>query len=160
LRKMTDAEFEDFATQAGFIDQYRDRGSKRENIIALVLGLDPRESRKILNRWYEILKENKSQEGELPIDVFAKINSRILLSSRDKEEIQKEFDSEEKTKFSKDFNATTLAKEFYNSGYKDEKSMIEQFKERNFEINDVVKNAIKDVIDCIEKKENVGFSKK
>ena len=81
---------------------------------------------------------------------------KILLSKRDRIE---NFDPEYKVQFSHEFNATSLAKELYYLGYKDEKSLATQFKERNYEVNSVVKQAIKDVIADMKKKENVGYKK-
>lgn len=81
---------------------------------------------------------------------------KIILSLRDKEET-KEYNSEEKLKFPKEFNATMLAKELYYLGYKDEKSILEQLKERDFEMNDDAKKAIKGVLECIKQREETGF---
>ncbi len=96
----------------------------------------------------EFFKEvefNEEEKQELRNLSNASVNMKytIKISKRD----DKEFNPEFNLKFKKDFNATNLAREIYALGYKTEKEIIEQFKERNYEVDADIKAIVKAIVD-------------
>lgn len=80
---------------------------------------------------------------------------KIRLSARDKDPMEnkydpKEFDAENKNKFQNKTNASNVALELYYKGYKTLASISEQFKLRNYEVDDSTKEIIKGVIEKME----------
>lgn len=80
----------------------------------------------------------------------------IRLSKRDNDVMEdkydpEDFNSEYKTLFQNNFNAVNLTKELIAEGYKDISSITEQFKLRNYKVNEDVKKVMKAVLDKMEK---------
>ncbi len=88
-------------------------------------------------------EEQKELQKPWSEPTFGKSNKKITISSREKEDFNPEF----KLKFQNEFNANNLAKEIYALGYKTEKEILEQFKERNYEVNSDIKTIVKAIIE-------------